>query len=361
MSDNTPQIASPAAVAENRQTHEAIRPQRSFLQHPFVQNVLPFATSLLLHAGIILLGFLTYKTIETVTTVVRDQIIIPDATLVEGAEVGGVPNPGLGGDPNIIADVAVDVQEQTQSLAESSSISVGAIGGGDSVVDGVIGIGSGTAKLRAGGFGSGTGEGSGSPFGVPGGSGGMGPRSPFMGVSGNAYRIAYICDASGSMLQRRHVVIQALNESIDKLKPVQFFNVFFYHNGDFEVLDKNQLVPATPANKAKAYEFAREMETRDSTDPTRAIRSAMSMKPHLVYFLTDGFDERVDDFAKKLRAEFRSLNPSKEVLVNVIYIADSSRLKELGGVNTAKREEIIAELRAIAEENGGRFRMVETD
>lgn len=273
-----------------------------------------------------------------------------------------MPNPGFGTDPNIISDVQMEVQDQNQKVAESSSISVGAIGG-DTSSEGIIGIGSGTAKLRAGGFGNGTGDGASSPFGVPGGSGGMGPRSPFMGVSGNAYRIVYICDASGSMLQRRHVVIQALNESIDKLKPVQFFNVFFYHNGDFEALDKGQLVAATPANKSKAYDFAREMETRDSTDPTRAIRSAMGMKPQLVYFLTDGFDERVDDFSKKLRAEFKNLNQSKEVHVNIIYIADTARFKELGGqMNTAKREEILAELRAIAEEdNGGRFKMVETD
>jgi hypothetical protein len=357
MSENIPESA---ATVEAPLT-EALEPKLPFWRQPAVENILPFATSLLLHAGIILIGFLTYKTIETVSSVVRDQIIIPDATLVEGAEVGGVPNPGLGTDPNIVSDVKVEVQEQSKA-AESASISVGAIGG-DTATEGVIGIGSGTAKLRAGGFGNGNGDGSGSPFGVPGGSGGMGPRSPFMGVSGNAYRIVYICDASGSMLQRRHVVIQALNESVDKLKPVQFFNVFFYHNGDFESLDKNQLIAATPANKTKAYDFAREMEARDSTDPTRAIRSAMAMKPQLVYFLTDGFDERVDDFSKKLRTEFRNLNQSKEVHVNVIYIADTARFKEIGGqMNTAKRDEILTELRAIAEEdNGGRFKVVEAE
>lgn len=336
-----------------------VLPHLTFWQSPFVQNVLPFATSLLLHAGLILLGFLTYISIDKVTSVVREQIIIPDATIVEGAEVGGIPNPGLGTDPNIVSDVKVEFQEQPQATA-SSSISVGAIGG-ESVSDGVIGIGSGTASLRAGGFGA-AGEAAASPFGVPGGSGGMGPRSPFMGVSGNAYRIVYICDASGSMLQRRHVVIQALNESIDKLKPVQFFNVFFYHNGDFEALDKGQLIAATPANKTRAYDFAREMEARDSTDPTRAIRSAMAMKPQLVYFLTDGFDERVDDFSKKLGTEFRTLNQSKEVHVNVIYIADADRFKVIGGkTDEAKREEILKELRAIADDNGGRFKVVETD
>jgi hypothetical protein len=189
----------------------------------------------------------------------------------------------------------------------------------------------------------------------------MGPRSPFMGVSGNAYRIAYICDASGSMLARRHVVIQALKESVDKLKPVQFFNIFFYHKGDFEQL-KSQLVPATPENKREAFEFAGQMETRDSTDPTRAIRAAWSMKPELIYFLTDGFDESSDDFSKRLRAEFKNLNQSKQVLVNVIFIADSGRFNQFGGgSDTARREGILAELRAIAEENGGRFRFVEAD
>lgn len=332
-------------------------PQRTFWQHPFVLNVLPFTTSVLLHAGILLVGYATFQTVKTVSTVIREQIIIPDATLVEGAEVGGLPNPGLGADPNIVPDVKVDIQEQTQRLEKSTSIASGI--GGEPASEGVIGVGA--AKLGGGGLGKGD-EAGRSPFGVPGGSGGLGPKSPFMGVSGNAYRIVYLVDGSGSMLSRRNIVIQALKESVDKLKPVQFFNVMFFHEGDFEALDRGQLLPASPVNKRKAFDFADQMETRDRTDPSRAIQLAMNMKPQLIYLLTDGFDDRVEDFAKKLRGQISALNKSREAHVNIIYIADESRFSDIGGVkNDAKRNEIVDELKAITQENGGRFKSINSN
>ncbi len=336
---------------------EAAAPQRTFWQHPFVVNVLPFVTSVLLHAGVLLVGYATYQTVKTVSAVIREQIIIPDATIVEGAEVGGVPNPGLGADPNIVSDVKVDIQDQTQKLEKSTSIASNI--GGDAASEGVIGVGA--AKLGGGGLGKAD-EAARSPFGVPGGSGGLGPKSPFMGVSGNAYRIVYLVDASGSMMPRKTIVVQALKESVDKLKPVQFFNVVFFHYGDAEALDRGQLIPASPVNKRKAFDFADEMEARDQTDPSKAIALAMGMKPQLIYLLTDGFDKREDDFAKRLRAQFNALNKSRDVHVNIIYIADETQFATIGGVkDDAKRNEIISELRAITEENGGRFKSINSN
>lgn len=350
-------VPTTSEIASEQPGEGAEHVHLSFWQQPFVQNVLPFVTSVLIHAGIILIGFGTYKVVQQVTAVVREQVIIPDATIVEGAEVGGVPNPGFGTDPNIVSDVTVEATAQSEKLAKSSAVSVGSLGS-DMTSGGLIGVGSGSASLRMGSaFGTGDGEAT-SPFGIPGGSGGMGPQSPFMGMSGNAHKVAYLCDASGSMLARRYLVIQALKESIDKLKPIQYFNVFFYHDGDFTELNKTQLVPATPDNKRQAFSFAEEMETADYTDPTPALRSAMAMKPQLIYLLTDGFDKRKNDFAKRLRADFKAMNSSKEVLMNVIYISDSNAS---GGPDAAQREEILSELRGMAEENGGRFKVVEAN
>src|SRR5438552_18633629 len=74
-------------------------PRVSFWQEPWVQNGLPIVTSLLIHAVLILLGVLTFKAYQQVHTVSQEQVIVPDAAIVEG-DVGGIPNPGLGGDPN---------------------------------------------------------------------------------------------------------------------------------------------------------------------------------------------------------------------------------------------------------------------
>src|SRR5437868_5194390 len=71
-----------------------------FWQQGWVQNVLPLMTSLLLHAGLILLALLTYKAVVKVAQVIREQIIVPTSDVVTDGEVGGVPNPGLGDDPS---------------------------------------------------------------------------------------------------------------------------------------------------------------------------------------------------------------------------------------------------------------------
>ena len=72
----------------------------TFWQQPRVQQILPFATSLLFHIGVIVLGVLIYKTVETVrAAITHEQIVIPDTNLVENADNGGVPNPGINDDP----------------------------------------------------------------------------------------------------------------------------------------------------------------------------------------------------------------------------------------------------------------------
>src|SRR5580658_9097358 len=72
----------------------------NFWQQHWVQSILPFMTSLALHAAIIIIAIATYQAISAISTGggAKEQIIIPDATLVMGADVGGIPNPGMGHD-----------------------------------------------------------------------------------------------------------------------------------------------------------------------------------------------------------------------------------------------------------------------
>src|SRR3712207_7538590 len=59
-------------------------------------------------------------------------------------------------------------------------------------------FGKGPAGLQGQGTGEGDGGGPVAPFGLPGGGGGLGPKSPFLGVSGNAMKVVYLCDSSRS-------------------------------------------------------------------------------------------------------------------------------------------------------------------
>jgi hypothetical protein len=235
---------------------------------------------------------------------------VPDAAMVNDAPVGGVQNPGLGSDPNRaaaqdkveVADSSGLNDKKTQSLSQSL------MGGGaaDGATDNVIGLGAHTGIGSGGGvgaaLGAGTGSGTGdggalSPFGVPGGGGGLGPKSPFMGISGNGRRIIYLVDASGSMLSVFPMVKQQLMESISHLQPVQAFNIIVFHEdeSDLATMSKSGLLMANPDNKIAAGKFTDEQGAMGGTDPIPGIKLAFTQKPDLVYVLTDGFDN-VDSF-----------------------------------------------------------------
>src|SRR5438046_1606097 len=68
------------------------RPSRS--KH-LLRRYTGLITSLALHTTILLLGLATWSVGKQVVAKVQEQVIIPDATIMEGAEVGGVPNPGI--------------------------------------------------------------------------------------------------------------------------------------------------------------------------------------------------------------------------------------------------------------------------
>src|SRR5688572_17245488 len=62
---------------------EPIEPHVSFWQEPWVQNALPFATSLIIHVTLILMGFLLIKPLMKGQDVSQEQVFIPDASIVE--------------------------------------------------------------------------------------------------------------------------------------------------------------------------------------------------------------------------------------------------------------------------------------
>jgi hypothetical protein len=329
---------------------------QSFWQIPFVQDILPFITSLLLHIGLIALGILTYKAAQVMVAASKEPVIIPDATIIEGAEVGGIPHPGLGGDETRDAaqDQFKDIPPDSTGIADkpSTSLQMALLGGGGGDNDdnaiavgasgGAFGKGTGTGIGSGTGVGSGTGDGGGplAPFGIPGGGGGIGPKSPFMGVSGNAMKVVYLCDSSGSMMNKFDTLRQELRKAADSLKPIQSFDIIFFSEDNFVALDK-QLMLATPEVKRKAYDFLDKTAPHGSSDPIPGLKAAFAAQPQLIYMLTDG------DFPNnaQMLEELRKLNKDKKVKINTIAFMD-------------RGEEYEKLLKQIADENGGLFKFV---
>jgi hypothetical protein len=331
-----------------------------FWRRQWVLEAVPFATSLTFHLVLIVVGVILIQKIPPMLRATRQQIIIPEATIIEGQEVGGLPNPGLGGDPNLAAaqsiDPSVNASDGTWDR-KSDTLSQTLMGGGagEDMSDSVIGLGVNAGMGAGSGSGSGsgstTGAGSGdgggvlSQFGVPGGGMGLGPKSPFMGISGNARHVVYVCDSSGSMLNKFPSLKQEIRKAIDVLKPQQSFGLIFFSDPERKPQSLGPaLLPATPDIKRNAYRFLDSVSTSGSTDPLPGLELAFKQKPQLIYLLTDG---DFPDNAAVLR-RIKDLNRDKLVKINAIVFVD-----------VASAEKSIVDLmQQIARENGGVFKVV---
>ncbi len=356
----------PADAVDPSLEEVATTPHLSFWQQPWVQNVLPFATSLVLHVGLIVLGYTVFKVTQKVyNAVVQEQVIIPEATLAENGPPGGIVNPGTGGDPNRRAEQNIDdtvTQSEGWAQKKGEALQASLAGGGAGENDGetAIGIGANSAFGKGKGQGSGKGDGLGmggggdgsgvlAPFGTPGGGGGIGPKAPFAGMGGNARKIVYLCDASGSMQQVFSGLRDELKRSVGVLVPGQFFNVIFFSDNVVTPYNKGGLLIANPDNKKKLYDFVDDISPRGGTNPIPAIEQAFANKPELIYVLTDGFDQ-IDDFESVYTA-FTKLNPDKKVKVNTILLTS----------DPTKDKKLVEILERIAKDNGGLLHIINKD
>jgi len=327
-------------------------PPQPLAQNVWVRRLVPLGSSLALHLILIGMALAVYQGAHELKRMVleEDQLIVPDATLVKDAAEGGVPNPGLGGDPNrpAASDLSPDTVANT-NFSPATSIKANQTLMGTSThgdADSMIGLGAATSFGGNKNAGNGQGGEGALPFGVPGGGGGEGPRSPFMGIAGNAKRVAYVCDASGSMLNRMPALKNELKRAVDILQPIQAFNVIFFQETKVLTVSQGQLLMANPVNKSKAYDFLGDVSSEGGTDPMPALTLAFRQHPQLVYLLTDGDFQDNNQVIKKIR----ELNRDKHVKINTIAFISSSDEDAVKG--------FIAVLKQIAAENGGQFKLV---
>jgi hypothetical protein len=334
--------------------------ERGFWQHPWVQTVLPFVTSLTVHLSIVLIGVVFFFGARYVQkkTVHQEEIIIPAASMINDGAPGGVPFQGLANDPNrqAMQDKIKDGgTPEGWSEKKGSSFHLQAAAGGaegDSN-DNILGVGPGggfgKGKAGKGGgvgedLGAGEGEGSGplAMFGTPGG-GGMGLKGPVFGASGNARKIAFVCDASGSMLAKFDTLKRELSSTIGKLRPIQSFSLIFFQEQTCKAFDLNLQI-ASPDVKRKADAFLDTIVPRADTNPLPALELAFKQKPELIYLLTDGdFPDNVA--VMKL---IQKLDKDGKVKINTIAFVNDKD----------KDTDFMALLQNIAKSTGGIYRFV---
>lgn len=262
---------------------------------------------------------------------------------------GDVPKPPVPAEENVAAvrgaaavpDAELNKLIETIAAEKADALPLPA----DKTAPGAAGLSLGGGTVTAGGSGPGSGGGFG---GVMAG----GPESGFFGQRGNAYKIVYVIDTSGSLGWIFEPVQQALIDSIEKLIPSQSFHVIFAGATPVE-LPAKRLVPAISHYTTPAKKFIRELVPEMKCDPVAGMKRAFECKPELVYLLSDG------DFGPQgaeLLARLREWNADKNVHITAIGFGVKLKASQLGGVPVG--EPI---LRQIAQEHGGNFRWISPD
>lgn len=290
-----------------------------------VSALLPWGVSLMLHAGLVLLAL--FVVWSTVLLADDEQIIIPTARLsaTPGAPLQIKQTPRLKADP-VARRTVSPLRKQTpiQTLTQPRS---------DATLVGVLGS-----------------SGDANPFeSTIGGSGEL--RAQFLGSGGNARRIAFVIDASGSLIDNFPFVISELKRSVSQLSGRQYFTVIFYQGQDvIEVppfgIDAKR---ATPAIKQQVNDWLSadqyNITPKGTTNPVKALRLAFRYEPHLVFLLSDAITGQgqyeIDQL--KLLKEIERVNRSG-TKINTLQFLQKDPLEKAGLTGT---------MELIAKENGG--------
>jgi hypothetical protein len=146
------------------------------------------------------------------------------------------------------------------------------------------------------------------------------------------------------MIDKFDALRRQLDRSVEKLKPVQSFNVIFFHDQRPAALGSSKLLPATPANRQRSHGFLEEIVPSGATDPLPALELAIRQQPELIWLLTDGDFPSNDAVLKFLRQR----NPGGKIQINTIAFFERGEGYE-------------KVLQTIASENRGTFRPVGQD
>jgi hypothetical protein len=314
----------------------------------WLDTALPWVVSGTFHLGVFLVGvFVAYAFYQSTAAKQDDLIIVPqsfeDPALAE--HPGGVPNPGAGADPTreSAQDKLKEIAKsegwaQTESLDNVAGLLSGQTGDVDAA-----GIFAGAGGSLGGGSGAGTGGGKMAAYGTPGGGGGFGPKSSFYGTGGNATRIVYVLDHSGSMLDNFEFLKAEAKKSVNNLVPLQFFAVVLVSD-KVTTVGAPQLTRAIPeAKKVFSDQLEKERAEGQNDDLLipfqQSFERAFAMKPQLIYFLTDG------RFGDGLIKVVNNLNKDKKVHINTIaFVTEEPSYK--------------GQLQQLATENGGVYHFI---
>jgi hypothetical protein len=133
----------------------------------------------------------------------------------------------------------------------------------------------------------------------------FGKGRSFFGIPvGDAHKIVFVSDRSGSMTDSIDYLKYEMKRCIGQLTEKDLFDVLFMSSGPPVEMPTRKLVPATDKNKKLAFEFIDDTVAAGETSPEGSLKRAFELEPEVIYCITDGeFDRGVVDLVKQLNAE----------------------------------------------------------
>jgi hypothetical protein len=162
-----------------------------------------------------------------------------------------------------------------------------------------------------------------------------------------AHRVVFVCNPpghDGSALKRE------LDKALNRFGAGDAFNVIFCGDArPHAATDGREPLPWNEANVRRVRQFVEDAPWDSTPDPIQAIELALKQSPDLVYLVTDG------DFPdnEAVANTFRRLNGRTKggrARVDTILVSPAANEDPVAGL-----------LRVISAENGGVYRMVDTN
>ena len=184
---------------------------------------------------------------------------------------------------------------------------------------------------------------------------------------GNANKVVFVIDASGSMVDVLPFVVDELNDSIRKLEDTQQMSIVFFSGKGVFTPDHRGLVACTQDNKrdfrawTSAWRNSPNAGGRGSAHVEKAITTALSYKPQLIFLLSDnltgggqgaGQHEIFQSRLLKVIQDHNRLDPVQKTApakFNTLQFIYPDPLVKMGLEGTLKK---------IAEKTGGEYRFI---
>jgi len=160
--------------------------------------------------------------------------------------------------------------------------------------------------------------------------------------------IVFVCDGSASIHGTAATVKDELNRAVLALRPIDWFDVIFYRDGNADAF-KTDMVAAAPVTKRHCAVWMDGVRMEGKSDPVAALDTAMKLKPNRIYFITGpvGFPN-----AREIKTAINRGNKDRKIKIStILFVANAAE--------RAKNESLELLLKDVAANNGGKFRLAD--